>query len=245
MNFLIDVEKEDYHGLEGADFLKRDNVLYIFHENRSGLIPKLYSEILKRTEAEVFFCKNKHQLSAVDAKINELYPIGNPNDVIYIGHRFFGQFPSFDTIMEAVYAGCIDGADQMVNLSELENELSKKESLHEIARSLSLDYENFLKVFASNQNDTKRLYQELKHEFGGEKGLAAYRSLKDKKIGPFGKNKKKTKSNEPIIFSDITIESHRKTSIDEDRKKQFWQSRGFTPLWQQRSIYEEDEDEFF
>lgn len=140
MNFLIDVEKEDYHGLEGADFLKRDNVLYIFHENRSGLIPKLYSEILKRTEAEVFFCKNKHQLSAVDAKINELYSIGNPNDVIYIGHRFFGQFPSFDTIMEAVYAGCIDGADQMVNLSELENELSKKESLHEIARSLSLDY---------------------------------------------------------------------------------------------------------
>ncbi|MGN0241532.1 MAG: hypothetical protein ACI4CS_07580 [Candidatus Weimeria sp.] len=242
MNFIIDAENEDYHGLEGADFLKKDNALFIYHENRTGLIPRLYSEILKRTEAEVFFCKNERGPAAIAAKINELFSAEKPSEVIYIGHRHFDSAPAFDTVMSAIYAGCMDGAGEMVSIEELEAEFSRKKSLYEISESLSLDFSAFLKVYAENHNDAKKLYQELTHEFGGEKGLLAYRRLKDSKLGPFRKNKREP--DEPLIFSDAAQEEPEKATAQK-KERRFWQDQNFTPLWQEKSIYEEDEDEFF
>lgn len=243
--FIVEVDGEDYHGVEGADFLKKDNVIYIYHDNRSGMIPKLYFEILKRTEAGVFFCKNERCSTAIEDRISQILTSDNPADVIYIGHgRAYDFIPSFDTIMGAVYAGCIADAEMNERFEDLEEELKKKDAFWEIAESLSLDFIKLLRVYAANENDTKKLYQELKHEFGGNTGLMAYRSLKENEIGPFRKAKVKQEAPEPIIYSDITLEKHREMVLEE-KKKRLWLSCDFTPYWREKSIYEEDEDEFF
>lgn len=243
--YIVEVRDEDYRGVTGADFLKRGDVVYIYHHNESGKIPKLYYEIIRRTEAEVFFCETDEYSTAIEEKISELLTGRKMTSVTYIGNgREYDSIAHFDSIIEALYSGCVESPDEPMDFSELEAEVRKKDSIYEIAEKLSLDTVKFISAFTENENDKKKLYQELLHVFGNKIGLAAYQQMRDLKIGPFREKAKEPEEHEPVIYSDITLEDHRRR-VEEDKKKYAWTSHDFTPFWGQKSIYEEDEDEFF
>ncbi|MQN02043.1 MAG: hypothetical protein FRC54_09125 [bacterium LCO1.1] len=242
--YIVEVEGEDYHGVEGADFLQQDNIICIYHHNTSGTIPKLYYEVLRRTDAEVFLCETDGAPLDIEKSISE-FSARHPNAKIqYIGHHRAPGVMCFDTIMASLYAGCIKDADLPESISGLEDELQKKTSVYRIAEKYSLDLEKLVRVYRTGQNDVKKLYQDLLHEFGRKAGLAAYQQMKCDHIGPFREPGDETENHEPIIYSDITLEDHYK-KMQEEERKYFFHSKDFEPYWGPVSIYEEDEDEFF
>lgn len=222
MRFFVVELNEDLRCLLGADFLRHEDCVWIYYGKESETLPSVYSEILRRTRAEVILNESSDE-SLIGEKIRSLKHKDESGDVIYIGSGDgYADTECYSSIMEALYMRSTGASDEPdVSWADISSELEGKKSVCAIAIKLSLDPVEMLRTFVTYEKDKKKLYQELLHTFGNKNGLAAYKMIKEAEAGPFRKPAVPDYP-EPIIYSDITL--------DNFREKQGLDVRGPAPL---------------
>lgn len=199
--FLVDVNNEDYHGLLGTDLLQREDRVYIFISGISGRIPELYADILKASKSDIHIIR----LSDTDDPVSRFEEItaDNEADNIYMICRGNKQMrrPVYHTVLEAAYMTWHKGSKKrLLDCAPVEKAIEGNRSLYRIAGECGLDPDAFIGIVSKNENDKRRLYQELLHEFGNKSGTQAYQMMKAEQTGPFTPPEKPVENHEPIIY---------------------------------------------
>lgn len=183
--FLVNVKDGDYHRLIGVDLLMVDDRVHIFLAETADKIPELYAEIISRSKADILIEKITDDAdSGISANAeNGLFRIGH--DVSY------GWDKVYSSVLEAIYLSWHDGSmERPVDLDIIERRVSENASLRHIADDCQLDIDILMRIVSADENDKRRLYQDLLHEFGNRKGTLAYQKMKENGVMMFRKQEK-------------------------------------------------------
>lgn len=202
--YLIDLENVGSRGLYGADLLDGDACIVIFYSSASSTVSGQVSRMLLDGRARILSqnvnVRTKNAMDFALAVMAGKLLAGDPEGKITIisgdsGYKAVleagngkepGRVFQHHSILEAWYLKERNpGKEANASIKSIMKEIRKRKTLADAAAALSADPELLSAVMEESGSDFRKLYQELLHVFGRERGLRLYRKMKNDRLGPF------------------------------------------------------------